>query len=67
MSVSQLTRRSTSQLFLERLGACVLSFLSLNLSTVVIDSLKLIFPSNVFVGVSVRIQCHIYIYIYIAG
>ena len=30
----------------------------LNLGTIVIDSLKLIFPYDVFVGVSDRIQCH---------
>ena len=39
---------------------CVFSFLYLNLSMVVIDSLKLIFPCDVFVGVSDRIQCHFF-------
>ena len=37
---------------------CVFSFLYLNLSTVVIDSLKQNFRCDVFVGVSDRIQSH---------
>ena len=36
---------------------CVLSFLYLNLSTGVTDSLKFTFPGGVFVGVSDKIQC----------
>ena len=36
------------------------SFLYVNLSTFVIDSLKLIFSCDVFVGVSDRIQCHFF-------
>ena len=44
----------------ERRHGCVFSFLYLNLSMVVIDSLKLIFPCDVFVGVSDRIQCHFF-------
>ena len=42
----------------ERRHGCVFSFLYLNLSTVVIDSVKLIFPCDVFIGVSDRIHCH---------
>ena len=34
------------------------AFLYLNLSAVVVDSLELNFPCDVFVGVSDRIQCH---------
>ena len=44
----------------ERRHGCVFSFLYLNLSMVVIDSLKLLFPCAVFVGVSDRIQCHFF-------
>ena len=44
----------------ERRHGCVFSFLYLNLSMVVIDSLKLIFPCHVFVSVSDRIQRHFF-------
>ena len=37
---------------MDNVDTAVLSFLYLNLSMVVIDSLKLIFPCDVFVGVS---------------
>ena len=46
---------------------CVLPFLYLNLSTVVIDSLKLTFPGVIFVGVSDRTQCHFVIVVVVVG
>ena len=48
-----------SQLESNPLGS---GFLYLNLSMVVVDSLKLIFPCDVFVGVSDRIQCHFFFF-----
>ena len=42
----------------ERRYGCVYSVLYLNLSTVVVDSLKQNFPCDVFVGVSHTIPCH---------
>ena len=42
----------------ERRYGCVFSFLSLNLSTIVIDSLEQNFPCDVFIGVSHTIQCN---------
>ena len=50
-----------SKFYGERRHGCVFSFLYLNLSMVVIDSLKLIFPCDVFVGVSGRIQCDFFL------
>ena len=46
-----------SKFYRERRHGCVLSFLYLNLSTGVTDSLKFTFPGGIFVGVSDKIQC----------
>lgn len=46
-----------SKFYGERRHGCVLSFLYLNLSTGVTDSLKFTFPGGIFVGVSDKIQC----------
>ena len=43
-----------SKFYAERRNGCVFSFICLNLSMVAIDSLKLIFACDVFVGVSDR-------------
>ena len=51
-------KEKNSKFYGERRYSCVFSFLYLDLSTVVIDSLKQIFRCDVFVGVSDRIQCH---------
>ena len=54
-------REINSKFYGERRQGCVFSFLYLNLSMVVIDTLKLIFPCDVFFGVSDRIQCHFFL------
>ena len=57
-SAKQQCERNKFKIYGECRHGCVLSFLYLNLSMLVIDSLKLIFPCDVFVGVYDRIQCH---------
>ena len=53
-----------SKFYGERRHGCVLSFLYLNLSTGVTDSLKFTFPGGIFVGVSDKIQC---LFFFVAG
>ena len=59
-STKQQREISNSKFYGERRHGCVFSFLYLNLSMVVIDSLKLIFSCDVFVDVSDRIQCQFF-------